>query len=128
MHFTEEQQPIIDRVNELIYSGCNYKLEDLEAIYHEDLIIVMVMEDGTVVTLNKKENMEIFSTRLKENAPPLSMAVEFKHIDVKNGYANAIVVRHVDFFGKMNKIYFSLFLKKSGDIWKVYRENAFVVH
>lgn len=117
----------MERVNELIYFGCNYKLTELDELYDENLIIIMLQKDGTVTTLNKEENMAIFSSRLENNEPPLSMSAEFKHIDVDGNYANAILVRQVDFFGVMNTIYFSLFLKKNDGIWKVYRENAFVV-
>lgn len=127
MNLNDEQRVVQARVNELIYAGCNYELENLQRMYHDDLVIIILNKDGTVTSLNKEQNQQFFASKKESGAPAMSMEVEFKYIEVNKAEANVIVVRHIDLFETVDLVYFSLFLRRENNIWKVYRENAFII-
>lgn len=113
-------------VSALIDAGCHYRLPELSECYATDLEIVMVQEDGTVMTFDYTQNMAFFQNLHDSGAPPLNTAVEFNYAQVKDDTGYVIATRRMDIGMGEKKIVFTLMLKHTEKGWKVFREHAVV--
>lgn len=121
------EQPLIDAVNQLIDAGCHYRLDALAQCYAPDLEIVIVQEDGTVVTFDYEQNMAFFRQRHDAAAAPLNTSVEFNYTRQRNGIGYVMATRRMDLGAGEKKIVFTLMLRQEAKQWQVFREHAVVV-
>ncbi len=112
-------------VENLIFNGCHYHLDELDRIYHADLMIVIVDSDGKTVTFDRQKNMEFFAHRRASGADPLDMSSEFNHVWVLGNEANVIVTRRMALRGRPEKIVYSIHLRFEDGRWQVWYETAF---
>ncbi|TDO99826.1 nuclear transport factor 2 family protein [Marinomonas balearica] len=128
MSLNEPQKELKSTVEALIDAGCNYRLDDLANLYAPELIIVMLLPDGSVLNFDYQQNMEFFRRLRDSGAPSLDKTAEFNYIDVREQSGYVMVTRQMDLGDGPKKIVFNLMLKKSNDLWQIYREQAVVIN
>lgn len=116
------------RVEELIDSGCNYKLDSLEKLYSRDLKVVMLSPEGSVMTMDFEQVMDLFRTKKKNGDPPLDTSAVFNYIEAQGDFGHVVVTRNVALMGKPQEVIFNLTLSEVSGSWEVVREFAVVTN
>ena len=114
-------------VETLIDAGCHYRLNELAACYARDLEIIMVQENGEIMSFDYEQNMAFFQSLLDSGAPPLNTAVTFNYAQERNGVGYVIATRRINLGAGEKKVVFNLMLTQTADGWQVFREHALIV-
>lgn len=126
MELNTYEQEVKRTVEHLIKSGSAYELEELDKIYSTELKIVMINENSQVITFNREENMALFAAKRRAGDAPLDTYADFNYVEASESFGHVIVTRKMALGDRVDKIIFSLYLKKIDTVWQVYRETAFI--
>lgn len=124
----EHNQKLRATVEALIDAGCNYRLDELEKFYAPELTIIMIQPDGKTASFDYGQNMEFFRQLRDSGAPPIDKTAEFNHVDTDGQFGYVIVTRNMDLGEGPKKIVFNLMLKKTAELWQVFREHAVITN
>jgi len=113
-------------IESLIQAGTHFDIQALDEIYHEDLQIIMLDEDGKTVASDKNTFKKLFKTKLDRGDPPLDTWSEFHHINASENSAHVLISRKVQLLDEDQKLLLSIDLVKQNDRWQVIREVIFV--
>lgn len=122
----KNENEVRSTVERLIDRGSNYDVDELEKLYHPDLNIVKIDNNGRVETFSREQNMEFFRNRQLSQSPPLSTEAQFNYIYADEVRGHVLVTRQMDMTGVLERSVFSIELVKSNGNWQIYRETAFV--
>lgn len=123
----EDQELALKRsVEELIDSGCNYKLDSLEKLYSKELKVVMISPEEGVMTMDFEQVMDLFKSKKKNGDPPLDTSSVFNYIEIDGDLGHVVVTRNVALMGKPQEVVFNLTLSSASGDWKIVREFAVV--
>lgn len=123
---SEHLTAVRETVERLIEHGSHFHVEQLDDIYHEELTIVKIDENGTVTAIDRAENMALFRDKRDSGAEPLSTAAEFNYVDADATEGHVLVTRKMQLRDRPEKSIFSIHLVREDDRWQVIREIAFV--
>ncbi len=115
-----------EAIEHLIESGSTYNLEELERLYHRDLKIFIVDEDGNAQVLDRARNMEMFQQRRDAGLDPLNRWAEFRHIEAKDEAGFVIVTRKMELRGRPETFVLAIHLVREDERWQVVQETIFV--
>lgn len=128
MDLNHQQLELKQRVEELIDSGCNYKLDNLANIYSRELKVVMVSPEGNAMAMDYDQVMELFQTKKQNGDPPLDSSAVFNYFEVDGDLGYVVVTRNVALMGTPQEVVFNLTLSGVSGSWKVVREFAVVTN
>lgn len=120
--FTEEARQTIDQ---LIKAGTTFDLEQLELIYHDDLEVIMIDDEGQKMTATKAEFQQLFTTKKANGDPPLNTWADYQHLSASSEKAHVVVTRKVNLTGEERKLLLSIDLINESGRWQVVREVIF---
>jgi hypothetical protein len=121
-----QNSAIRQTVERLIEHGSQYNVEELDRIYHEQLTVVKIDENGAVNATDKAENMAFFREKRDSGVEPLSTAAEFNYIDGDDTEGHVIVTRAMQLHERPEKLIISIHLVREDSRWQVIHETAFV--
>ncbi|WP_346880759.1 hypothetical protein [uncultured Algibacter sp.] len=112
-------------INKLIQAGTSFNINQLELLYHKDLDVTMVNDNGDIMKANKDAFKNLFQSKLDNNEPPLNTWAEFNLIEAEANKAHAIVTRKVKLTDEEQKLTLSIDLIFEEQRWQVVREVIF---
>lgn len=133
MSATASGAVVADKENEvravieaLIQVATTYDVAALDQIYHDDLHVVMVDDDGQVNTANKDDFKAMFASKHDAGDPPMNTWAKFHHIDVSDDKALVVLRRKNNLNGRDMNLSLSIDLIQVEDRWQVMREVIFL--
>lgn len=110
----------------LIRAGTTFDTEQLKLLYHTNLTVVMVDDEGQSTILDKSAVINMFQSRQENGDLPLNNWAEFSHLEATGDYGHVIVIRKVNLMGIEQKFVFSIELLWEENRWQITREVAVV--
>ncbi len=119
------EAPIKETIKNLIKAGTTFDIEQLELIYHNNLKVIMIEQNGGKMIANKQAFKELFQTKKENGDTPLNTWVQFNHIETQGNLAHTIVTRKVNLTGEEQQLTLSIDLVWEEGRWQVTREVIF---
>lgn len=126
MQLDEHRQSVKHAVEWLIINASRYNLSVLKRLYHDDLEVVRIDEQGAVTTLDRDEVLAEFTCLRDSAAPYPDTSTEFNLLEADGEHAQVIVTRRLRAEGRAEKRIVSLDLVREKGRWRVRRETVLV--
>ena len=118
----QSEKALKQAIENVIKVGTTFDIEQLEYIYHENVQVIMVGQNGLNGILDKQSIKAMFQAKKDNGDSPLNDSVEFNLIQANGDSGHVIVTRKVNLTGVEQRLVFSIDLIKKGDSWLVTRE------
>lgn len=118
----QSEKALKQAIENVIKVGTTFDIEQLEYIYHENVQVIMVGQNGLNGILDKQSIKAMFQAKKDNGDSPLNNSVEFNLIQANGDSGHVIVTRKVNLTGVEQRLVFSIDLIKKGDSWLVTRE------
>lgn len=118
----QAEESLKQAVENVIKAGTNFDIEQLELVYHEDLRVFMVGQNGLNGILDKQSVKSMFQAKKDNGDPPLNDWADFNHIEANGDVGHVIVTRKVNLTGVEQRFIFNIDLVKHAAGWLVTRE------
>ncbi len=109
-------------IEQLIDAGTTFDTDILDKIYHNNLQIIMIEEEGHKMCANKETFKNIFRAKKEADEEPLNTWVLFHHIEVQEDKGHALLSRKVNLTGEEKNILLSIDFVWESNRWQVTRE------
>lgn len=77
----QAEESLKQAVKNVIKAGTTFDIEQLEKVYHEDLRVFMVGQNGLNGILDKQSVKSMFQAKKDNGDPPLNDWADFNHIE-----------------------------------------------
>ncbi len=111
-----------ETIENLIKAGTTFDIKELELIYHKELKVIMMDDQGKITISNKEMFKNLFQMKKENGDAPLNDWAEFHHVEVNKHNGHIIVARKVNLTGIEQKITLSIDLIWEENRWQVIRE------
>jgi ketosteroid isomerase-like protein len=118
----QSEKALKQAIENVIKVGTTFDIKQLEYIYHENVQVIMVGQNGLNGILDKQSIKAMFQAKKDNGDSPLNDSVEFNLIQANGDSGHVIVTRKVNLTGVEQRLVFSIDLIKKGDSWLVTRE------
>ena len=118
----QSEEALKQAIENVIKVGTTFDIEQLEYIYHKNVQVIMVGQNGLNGILDKQSIKAMFQAKKDNGDSPLNDSVEFNLIQANGDSGHVIVTRKVNLTGVEQRLVFSIDLIKKGDSWLVTRE------
>lgn len=113
------------KVQDLMTYGTRANMEELDQIYHEDIVVMDLSIKGALVTLNKQEFMAMLKEAFKDKIPEEHMWSKIHSLTVEGSRGHVLISRKIPVGGPKMHIDLSIdFIFENGR-WQVIREVNF---
>lgn len=113
------------KVQDLMKYGTSANMEELDKIYHEDIIVMDLSIDGRLVTLQKQSFMNMLKEAFKDKVPEEYMWSKIHSLTVNGDKGHVLISRKIPVGGPLMHIELSIdFIFEDGR-WQVTREINF---
>ncbi len=120
---TEPYNPdIIAFIDRLAETGSNYRMEEMEELYTEDLGFLVLTADGAIARFSKAEMFAEFRSRRETGEKPLSTEKRILHIEEQDGEATAILYRRMS--EHASPAFYELRMRRVDGRWRVSGETV----
>lgn len=113
---------IVAFIERLADTGSHYRIDEMKALYTEDLGFLVLAADGEIKRFSKGDILKEFSARREAGEPPLSTEKRILHIEERQDEAVAILYRRMS--ETSDALFYELRLRKSGGAWRVAGETV----
>lgn len=113
---------IVAFIDVLAETGSNYRMDEMEALYTEDLGFLVLTPQGEVARFSKPEMMAEFRSRRDAGEKPLSTEKRILHIEEQGDEATAILFRRMS--QDADPALYELRLRRTGGKWLVAGETV----
>ncbi|WP_157967793.1 hypothetical protein [Cohaesibacter intestini] len=114
-----------DKVQDLMKYGVSANMEELDKIYHKDIVVMDLSIDGRLVTLEKQAFMAQLKEAFKDKIPEEHLWAKIHSLTVNGDRGHVLISRKIPVGGPKMKIDLSIdFLFEDGR-WQVTREVNF---
>ncbi|KIQ27910.1 hypothetical protein RT97_21890 [Variovorax paradoxus] len=113
---------IVAFIDLLAETGSNYRMDEMEALYTEDLGFLVLTPQGEVARFSKAEMMSEFRSRRDAGEKPLSTEKRILHIEEQGDEATAILFRRMS--QEADPALYELRLRRTGGRWLVAGETV----
>lgn len=113
---------IIAFIELLADTGSHYRMDEMEALYTEDLGFLVLTPQGQVARFSKPEMMAEFRSRRDAGEKPLSTEKRILHIEEQGDDATAILFRRMS--DQADPALYELRLRRTGGKWLVCGETV----
>ncbi|MGJ7603553.1 hypothetical protein ACSFA7_04360 [Variovorax sp. LT1R20] len=113
---------IIAFIDVLADTGSHYRMDEMEALYTEDLGFLVLTPQGEVARFSKPEMMAEFRSRRDAGEKPLSTEKRILHIEEQGDEATAILFRRMS--QDADPALYELRLRRIGGKWLVAGETV----
>lgn len=119
---TSNNPDIIAFIDKLADTGSHYRMEEMEALYTDDLGFLVLTPDGEVTRFSKSEMLGEFRSRRDAGEPPLLTEKRILHIEENGDDATAVLFRRMS--TQADPAMYELRLKKIAGNWLVCGETV----
>lgn len=123
---THTEAQVQAAVDNLIEKATSYDIEALDAIYHDDLHIVMVDHEDNVDVSDKARFKALFAGKKEAGNARMNTWVRYHHIHIRGDDAVVALSRVNDLNGTEMKLSCSIDLVFESGRWQVLREEIFL--
>ncbi|TWD73633.1 hypothetical protein FB547_12156 [Variovorax beijingensis] len=109
-------------INLLAETGSHYRMDEMEALYTEDLGFLVLTPQGEVARFSKAEMMAEFRSRRDAGEKPLSTEKRILHIEEQGDEATAILFRRMS--QNADPALYELRLRRTAGKWLVSGETV----
>lgn len=121
----DSTRAVQETIEALIEHGSHFHVDELERIYHRDLEVFMIDENGEVAVTSRDENMAYFRSRHDSGAPPLSRWARFEHVAADGRTGHVLVTRRMQLRERPERLVLRIDLVREDGRWQVIREVVF---
>lgn len=119
----EQHNPeIVAFIDRLAETGSNYRIEEMENLYTEDLGFLVLTQDGTIARFSKAEMFSEFRARRDAGERPLSTEKRILHIEEQGDEATAVLYRRMS--DRASPAFYELRLRRVNGDWRVSGETV----
>jgi hypothetical protein len=119
----EQHNPeIVAFIDRLAEMGSNYRMEEMESLYSEDLGFLVLTEDGTIARFSKAEMFSEFRARRNAGERPLLTEKRILHIEEQGDEATAVLYRRMS--DRAAPAFYELRLRRLNGDWRVSGETV----
>lgn len=119
---TNHNPEIIAFIDKLAETGSNYRMDEMEALYTDDLGFLVLTPEGGIARFSKSEMFAEFRSRRDAGEEPLSTEKRILHIEEQGNDATAILYRRMS--PRAAAAFYELRLKRVDGAWKVAGETV----
>lgn len=109
-------------INLLAETGSHYRMDEMEALYTEDLGFLVLAPQGEITRFSKAEMMAEFRSRRDAGEKPLSTEKRILHIEEQGDEATAILFRRMS--QNADPALYELRLRRTDGKWLVSGETV----
>lgn len=113
---------ILEFIDRLAETGSNYRMEEMERLYTEDLGFLVLTPQGEIARFSKAEMMSEFRSRRDAGEKPLSTEKRVLHIEEQGDVATAVLYRRMSH--EADAALYELRLRKVDGDWRVAGETV----
>lgn len=113
-------------IQKLITPDKDFGVKDLDEIYHDDMVIIMIDEQDNKQVYNKKEFMKIIEDKLATDERDNNTWVKFHYVEVNGDKGHTVMKRKVNLTGEKRKIHVSIDYVWEDNRWQITRENLYL--
>lgn len=113
---------IVAFIDLLADTGSHYRMDEMEALYAEDLGFLVLTPQGEVARFSKAEMMAEFRSRRDAGEPPLSTEKRILHIEEQGDDATAVLFRRMS--DRADPALYELRLRRTEGKWLVAGETV----
>lgn len=110
------------RVEELMQAGTSADLAKLDTIYHEDIVMMDLSDEGQLLTLEKEGFMGLLEQTFKDEEPGAHMWAKFHRVHVDGEKGHVLISRKIPVGGPERMIDLSIDWVYEDGRWQVIRE------
>ncbi|GHB42445.1 hypothetical protein GCM10007094_34620 [Pseudovibrio japonicus] len=109
-------------IERLIQAATTFDLDALEQIYHDDLKVFMIDNQGQTLVADKTVINAMFQSKRDNKEPALNTWADIHNIDASQDKAHVLISRKAKFLALEQLYILSIDLIKTGENWQVLRE------
>lgn len=113
---------IIAFIDRLADTGSNYRMEEMEDLYTQDLGFLVLTPDGSITRFSRDEMFAEFRARRDAGEKPLLTEKKVLHIEEQDNEATAILYRRMSELA--SPAFYELRLRRVHDEWRVAGETV----
>lgn len=113
------------KVQDLMKYGVSANLEELDKIYHEDLVVMDLSIEGRFISLKKQEVLGMLKEVFKDKSPENNMWSKIHSLTVSGDRGHVLISRKIPLGGPKMHIELSIDFVFEGGRWQVMREVNF---
>ena len=113
-------------VENLINIATSYDVDALATIYHDQLKVTMVDNEGNVNFASKDDFINIFKTKKAAGDPPMNTWADWHHIEADDEKGLVVLSRKNNLNGTNMKLFLSIDLAFEAGRWQVTREVIYL--
>jgi len=113
---------ILAFIDKLADTGSHYRMDEMEALYTEDLGFLVLTPQGDIARFSKAEMLGEFRSRRDAGEKPLLTEKRVLHIEENGGEAIAVLFRRMS--AEADPAFYELRLKKIDGNWIVSGETV----
>ena len=114
-----------ESLNHLIHAEKAVDIQLFDNLYHVDMKVLMVNEDGSKMIFDKAAFMQLIEGRLKEGNIQENSSAQFNHVEVSGNLGHIAITRKVNLTGHQNKLVLSIDFVWEDNRWQITREVIF---
>ncbi len=119
------EQALHDKVQDLMKYGTSANMEELDRIYHDDIVVMDLGIDGRLVTLEKAAFMAMLKDAFKDKIPEDHMWARIHSLTVNGDRGHVLISRKIPVGGPKMQIDLSIDFVFEDGRWQVTREVNF---
>jgi ketosteroid isomerase-like protein len=119
---TTNDPEIVSFIDRLVDTGSNYRMEEMESLYTDDLGFLVLNPQGEINRFSKEEMLGEFRSRRDAGEPPLSTEKRILHIEQQGDDATAVLYRRMS--EQADPALYELRLRKADGQWRVVGETV----
>ncbi len=119
---TQHNPEIVRFVDVLAETGSHYRIDEMEALYTEDLGFLAITPQGGVARFSKREILDEFRDRRDAGEQPLSTERRILHIEEQGDHATVLLYRRMSH--QADPALYELRLRREAGTWRVCGETV----
>ncbi|KUP90804.1 nuclear transport factor 2 family protein [Tritonibacter horizontis] len=119
------KEALLAKVQDLMKYGTSANMEELDKIYHKDIIVMDLNIDGRLVSLKKQGFMEMLKEAFKDKIPEDHMWSKIHSATVNDDRGHVLISRKIPVGGPKMHIELSIDFVFEDGRWQVTREVNF---
>lgn len=127
MNFIDEktEEGLKKAITRLIAPSKDYGIKDLDALYHNNMVVVMVDEKEHTAIFYKEEFKKLIAATLNAKNKQSNTWVHFHHTEINENSAFMVMKRKVNLTGEKRNLHVCLDFVWEGDRWQIIKENIY---
>ncbi|TMM55788.1 nuclear transport factor 2 family protein [Maribacter algarum] len=113
-------------INRLIEPDENFGVAQLDAIYHDDMMVIMIDPNDNKTTFKKDAFKELIASKLEGEERTKNSWAKFIHLEVNEDRGHIVVKRRVNFTEEKSELIVILDFVWEDNRWQIIRENILI--